>query len=62
MRLGRGGDGFGAASGQRIVTAHKPLKFGEFPNHFGPQVSLGDLRSLKCLIRISPDNGRNFAR
>ena len=56
MVLGGGGDGVGFAGGFGIVAAHKPLKFGEFIDHFGRQIGLGETCGRAGLISIGPDH------
>ena len=46
MRLAGGGDGVGQAGGAGVVAAHRALQFGEFADHRGLQVGLGDAGGL----------------
>ena len=45
----------------RVVTAHKPLKFREFIDHLGGQISLRHTSGLGHFIGISPNNRRDLA-
>ena len=56
MVLGGGGDGVGLAGGFGIVAAHKPLKFGEFIDHFGRQIGLGETGGGAGLFCVGPDH------
>ena len=56
MVLGGGGDGLGLAGGFGIVAAHKALKFGEFIDHFGRQIGLGETGGGAGLFCVGPDH------
>ena len=43
----------------RVVAPHQPLKFGEFIDHFGRQIGLGQTRGLLAIVGSAPDRGRN---
>ena len=45
-----------------VITAHKPLKFGEFIDHFRTQIGLGNARGGLGRLGIRTDGGRKFSR
>ena len=48
---------------QRIVLPHSALQFGEFIDHLGHQVGLGEMGSPHCLVGVAARNvGCQFAR
>ena len=55
------GHGIGQAGGLGVVAAHDALQFGEFADHGRLQVGFGDPRRLFGIVRVGPNQGRDFA-
>ena len=56
------GDRFVLALRQRVVAAHQALQFGEFADHLGEQIGLGEPRGALRLLDIGADQRRELAR
>ena len=56
------GDGCVLALRLGVVAAHQALQFGEFADHLGQQVGLGELRRAPGLVDIGADQRRQFGR
>src|SRR5271165_5000851 len=60
MLLAGGGDGRVLALRLRIVFTHEPLQLRELADHFGQQVSLGELRRALGLVDVGTDQRRDL--
>ena len=60
--LDRARDRFVLALRLRVVAAHQALHFGEFADHLGEQIGLGEARRTCGLLHVGADDRRELAR